>query len=132
MVAIGHSSRSTRNGLRVSACFFRINVLTPADAEDLALTSLFKVARTPVWGGRFEENLGHPFAAWMFRIAHNARSTSYVAAYRKIGLRTLSEMAMTPVLPSRRLFFVRMPSGSGTDREGDGLPPAGGPLAGAA
>jgi RNA polymerase sigma-70 factor (ECF subfamily) len=52
--------------------FFRYFGIEPADAEDLALMSLFKVARTAVRGGRFERGEGRPFAAWIHRIARNS------------------------------------------------------------
>ncbi|MCX6638600.1 MAG: hypothetical protein NT090_26400 [Acidobacteria bacterium] len=52
--------------------FFRYFGIEPADAGDLALMSLFKVARTAVRGGRFEHGEGRPFAAWIHRIARNS------------------------------------------------------------
>ena len=52
--------------------FFRYFGIDPADAEDLAQMSLFKVARTAVRGGRFVHGEGRPFAAWIHRIARNS------------------------------------------------------------
>jgi RNA polymerase sigma factor (sigma-70 family) len=51
----------------------RLGGIPDADAQDVALEALFKVARTREQGSRYDPSKGVAFSTWIYTIAHRVR-----------------------------------------------------------